>query len=61
MIDLLEHANQAATSRADVAAALARALSRNAFDRHQLREMAYRYGTRTTQALVETATQETAT
>lgn len=61
VIDLLEHANQAATSRADVAAALARALSRNAFDRHQLREMAYRYGTRTTQALVETAMQETAT
>lgn len=61
VIDLLEHADQAATSRADVAAALARALSRNAFDRHQLREMAYLYGTRTTQALVETAMQEPAT
>jgi hypothetical protein len=57
VIDLLEHANQAATSRSDVAMALAHALSRNAFDRHQLREMARRYGTRTTQAAVESAMQ----
>jgi len=60
VIDLLENADQAATSRADVAMALARALSRNAFDRHQLREMARRYGTRATQALVEAAMHETA-
>ena len=32
VIDLLEHADQAGTSRADVAMALARALSRDAFD-----------------------------
>jgi hypothetical protein len=60
VIDLLEHADQAATSRADVALTLARALSRNAFDRHQLQEMARRYGTRTTQAVVEAAMQTAA-
>ena len=60
VIDLLEHANQAAISRADVAMALTRALSRNAFDRRELREMARRYGTRTTQAVVEAAMHETA-
>jgi hypothetical protein len=57
VIDLLEHVNQAATSRADVATALTRALSRNAFDRRELREMARRYGTRSTQAVVESAMQ----
>jgi len=57
VIDLLEHADQAGTSRADVAMALARALSRDAFDRPQLREMARRYGTRATQAVVESAMQ----
>jgi hypothetical protein len=60
VIDLLEHVDQAATSRADVAMALARALSRNAFERHQLREMARRYGTRATRAVVEAAMHETA-
>ena len=60
VIDLVEHVDQAATSRADVAAALARALSRDAFDRHQLREMARRYGTRATQAVVEAAMHATA-
>jgi hypothetical protein len=48
VIDLFEHVNQAATCRADVATALARALSRKAIDRHQLWEMARRSGTRAT-------------
>jgi len=43
-----------------VATALARALSRNAFDPQELREMARRYGTRTTQAMVEAVLQEAA-
>ena len=60
VIDLLEHADQAATSRANVATALASARSRNAFDPQELREMARRYGTRTTQAMVEAVLQEAA-
>jgi hypothetical protein len=60
VVDLLEHADQAATSRADVAVALAHALSRDAFDRRQLREMARRYGTRATQVVVESAIQTAA-
>jgi hypothetical protein len=57
VVDLLEHAEQAGTSRADVAAALGRALSRRAFDRQRLHEMAERYGTKTTQALVARASE----
>jgi hypothetical protein len=60
VIDLLEHADQAGTSRADVAMALARALSRDTFDGLQIREMARRYGTRATQAVVESAMQTAA-
>lgn len=55
VIDLLEHADQAGASRADLAAALGRALARRAFDRGRLRVMAREYGTRTTQAVVESA------
>jgi hypothetical protein len=47
VIDLLEHADQAATSR-------------DAFDRRRLRDMARRYGTRATQAVVESAMQTAA-
>jgi hypothetical protein len=60
VIDLLEHADQAGTSRADVAMALARALSRDALDGPELREMARRYGTRATQAVIESAMQTAA-
>ena len=60
VVDLLEHADQAGTSRADVAMALARALSRDAFDRPKLQEMARRYGTRATQAVIESAIQTAA-
>jgi hypothetical protein len=55
VVDLIEHAEQAGASRADLGAALTRALARRAFDRDRLREMAKRYGTRATQALVEAA------
>jgi hypothetical protein len=53
--DLLEHAPQAGASRADLAVALGRALSRRAFDRGLLRAMAREYGTLATQDLVESA------
>lgn len=55
VIDLIEHADQAGASRPELGAALARALARRAFDRDRLREMARRYGTKATQALVESA------
>lgn len=51
VVDLLEHADQAGASRADLTAALAR----SAFDRDRLEEMAKRYGTKATQALVKRA------
>jgi hypothetical protein len=54
-VDLLEHADQAGASRAEIAAALARALARGGFDPAQLREMAKRFSTRATQALVASA------
>lgn len=54
-VDLFEHADQAGASRADLAAALGRALARGTLDRDRMREMASRYGTRATQDLVESA------
>jgi hypothetical protein len=56
VVDLLEHADQAGASRSEVAAALARALARGTFDRQRLRDMAKRYTTKATQALVASAT-----
>ena len=55
VVDLFENADQAGVSRADLAAALARALGRRSFGRKRLREMAQRYGTKATQTLVESA------
>jgi hypothetical protein len=55
VVDLLEHADQAGASSTDLAAALARALARGAFDRERLRAMARRYGTKVTLGLVESA------
>lgn len=54
-VDLLEHADEAGASRSEVAAALARAVGRGSFDGEQLRAMAQRYGTKATQAVVESA------
>lgn len=55
VVDLLEHADQAGASRADLTTALGRALARGAFDRDRLGEMARQYGTRATQSLVRNA------
>jgi len=55
VVDLLEHADQAGASRTDVVIALGRALAHRRFDRGRLREMAQRYGSRATRALIEQA------
>lgn len=59
VVDLLQHADQAGASRADIAAALARSLSRGTFNAATLQEMARRYGSRATQALVTSALEAT--
>ncbi|HEU4382058.1 MAG TPA: hypothetical protein VFR85_01045 [Anaeromyxobacteraceae bacterium] len=56
VVDLFENADEAGASRGDLAAALSRAVARGAFDPIRLEEMALRYGTRRTQALVRGAT-----
>lgn len=61
VVDLLEHADQAAASPAEIAQVLTRALARGRFDRDRLREMANRYGSRATKALVEGALLASAT
>lgn len=58
VVDLIEHADEAGASRADLQSALSRALARNRFDRDRLREMAERYGTRVTRVLVDSALRE---
>jgi hypothetical protein len=52
VVDLFENADQAGVPRAKLAAALTRALGRGTFKRERLRQMAERYGTKATQALV---------
>jgi hypothetical protein len=61
VVDLLEHAEQAATSREEVGAALQAAMHDGRFDRETLRAMAARYGTRETQRVVVAALGERAT
>lgn len=58
VVDLIEHADEAGASRADLQSALSRALARNRFDRDRLREMAERYATRVTRVLVDSALRE---
>jgi hypothetical protein len=60
IIDLFEHADQAAASPVEIAQVLARALARDRLDRDRLCEMAKRHGSRATYALVEGALQESA-
>lgn len=60
IVDLLEHADQAAASPDDIAHVLARALARGQFDRERLRDMAKRYGSRPTHARIERALCESA-
>ena len=56
VVDLLEHADQAGASRSELAASLARALTRGIFSRKRLLEMAKRYATKATQSLVASTT-----
>jgi hypothetical protein len=55
VVDLFEKAASAGTSRAALAEALTRALSRGAFNRVRLSHMANRYGVRETRTLIERA------
>lgn len=52
VIDLFEHADQAATSRADLARELRPALKRGAFDARVLLDMARRYATHETEKAI---------
>jgi hypothetical protein len=58
VVDLFEHADQAATSRADLARELRQALKRGAFDSRRLLETAQAYGTKETQSIIRAATEE---
>ena len=53
VIDLLEHAEAAGASRRGIAKELRRAVRQGAFDAERLRELASRYGTRATRAIVD--------
>lgn len=55
VVDLFQHAEQAAASRDDLADALAFALRDGRFDRERLRRMAERYGSKDTQAWISAA------
>lgn len=55
VIDLIEHAEQAAASRADLHESLTGALRNQVFGRAALAEMARKYGSKKTLALVEKA------
>lgn len=55
VVDLLDHAGQAAASREELGAALERAVARGAFRRKRLVEMAEQYGSKATQAQVTRA------
>jgi hypothetical protein len=52
VVDLFENADEAGASREELVRWLARAAARGGFDRERLHEMARRYGTRRTQALI---------
>jgi len=52
VVDLFENADRVGASREELAKALTRTVARGAFNRKRLSEMAQRYGTRRTQALV---------
>lgn len=55
VVDLFEHAGQAAVSPEGLEAALVRELRRGAFDRARLRDMAAHYGTKATGRRIEAA------
>lgn len=60
VIDLLENADRAGASREELAEALGRAVAGGGFDREALGDMAARYGTKRTQALIRRALREDA-
>ena len=55
VVDLLEHADEAAAAPDEIARALGHALASGRFDRDHLYELAKRYGSRATRALVRGA------
>ncbi len=55
VVDLFENADRAGASRTQLVEALARALGRGVFDHARLSAMAQQYGTKATQALVDSA------
>lgn len=59
VVDLFENAEQAAAAPEDLSRALAVALRSGRFDRVRLRQMAKRYGSRRTQALVSAVLEAT--
>lgn len=54
VVDLFQHAEQAAADRDDLTSALARAVSHGRFDPDRLRDMASKYGSKDTQTRVRT-------
>ena len=58
VVDLLEHADLAASSTDDIAQVLTRALARGELDRDRLHDMAKRYGSRATYARIGRALRE---
>lgn len=52
VVDLLEHADEVGASRSELSVSLAKAMARGIFSRERLLEMAKRYATKPTQALV---------
>ncbi len=58
VIDLFEHADQAAAAPSDLAFVLGRAVARGRFDAGRLMDLAHRHGSRATQALVAGAVEE---
>ncbi|MGE3601579.1 MAG: hypothetical protein AB7N70_39245 [Dehalococcoidia bacterium] len=55
VVDLFQNAEEAGASRAELTEALARAVRRARFDRDELRRMARRFGSKDTQARIESA------
>lgn len=52
VVDLLEHADEAGASRSELSMSLAKAMARGIYSRERLLEMAKRYATKPTQAIV---------
>lgn len=55
VVDLFQNAAEAGASRAELTEALARAVRRGRFDQDELRRMASRFGSKDTQARIESA------